>query len=98
MAVVIKGESDLGREAVYFTLNECNEALLSRRTKNRLHDQIKETTSDADIVRRRWLFIDFDPRRPKGVCPSTKEEKAAGLSSSCKPWQRHWARKGGLRR
>jgi hypothetical protein len=74
---VIKQLSDCGdHDAIYYTLNECNTALLARRAKNTIHDQIKETTSDWDIVRRRWFFIDFDPKRPKGVS-STKEEKSA---------------------
>ena len=76
MAVVIKRASDGGAEAVYYTLNPCHEALLARRQPNVLHDDVKESTSDGEITCRRWLFIDFDPKRPKGVS-SSKEEKLA---------------------
>ncbi|WP_157200082.1 hypothetical protein [Methanogenium cariaci] len=49
---------------VYVTLNEVNPALLSRRA-NRVKQRLSRsdaTTADADIIRRRWLPIDFDPR------------------------------------
>src|SRR5688500_5297493 len=39
---------------VYFTLNPVEPALLAR-AANRLKDYAEVTTSDADIVRRRWL-------------------------------------------
>jgi hypothetical protein len=63
-------------DGIYYTLNPCHEALLARREKNRLHRDVKFTTSDGEVQRRRWLFIDFDPKRPKGVS-ATKEEKLA---------------------
>ena len=35
------------------------------------------TTSDADITRRRWLLLDFDPTRPTGVSATSEERLAA---------------------
>ena len=69
-----------GRKAVgvYVTLNPCNPALLSR-AKNRLVDWPKVTTTDADITRRRWLFIDIDPTRPSGICSTDGEKQTAKL-------------------
>src|SRR5215208_3057138 len=65
--------------AVYVTLNEVDPALLAR-ASNRARKVYKEpTTSDGDIVRRRWLPLDFDPVRPSGVS-ATHEEKKAALS------------------
>src|SRR5262249_19045384 len=35
------------------------------------------TTSDSNILRRRWLLIDVDPSRPAGVSSSDEEKKRA---------------------
>ncbi|GAB7015452.1 hypothetical protein [Methanogenium cariaci] len=64
---------------VYVTLNEVNPALLSRRA-NRVKQRLSRsdaTTADADIIRRRWLPIDFDPVRPSGVSATDAEHAAA---------------------
>jgi hypothetical protein len=72
------GELDGQGRAVCVTLNEVNPALLARAT-NRVRKVYKEpTTSDTDILRRRWLPLDFDPVRPSGVS-STDEEKRVAL-------------------
>ena len=72
--------------AVYFTLNPVNPALLSR-AKNRSKFYMKETTTDKDIVCRRWLPLDFDPVRPAGIS-STDTEHASALAKAqeCKAW------------
>ena len=63
--------------SVYVTLNEVDAALLAR-ASNRARKVYKEpTTSDNDIVRRRWLPLDFDPVRPSGVSATDAEKKAA---------------------
>ena len=63
--------------SVYVTLNEVVPALLAR-TSNRVRKVYKEpTTSDNDIVRRRWFPLDFDPVRPSGVSATDDEKKAA---------------------
>jgi hypothetical protein len=71
---------------VYATVNPCNPALLAR-SANRLITRAKNTTSDADIVRRYWLPIDFDAVRPAGIS-STDEEHAAALERAvaCCDW------------
>jgi replicative DNA helicase len=58
--------------AVYFTLNPVNRDLLAR-CANRIQDKAKNTSSDADIASRRWLFIDIDPKRPAGISASENE-------------------------
>lgn len=63
--------------AVYMTLNPVNPALLSRAV-NRTQKYAKVTTSDNDILYRRWLGIDLDPVRPSGI-PSTDEEHQYAL-------------------
>ncbi len=63
-------------EAVYLTLNPVNPALLARAAK-RFRLNAKETTSDADIVKRTTLLIDFDPVRPSGISATDAERDAA---------------------
>jgi len=68
-------DADSSVHGIYVTLNEVNPALLSRRA-NRIKMRLGKkdsTTSDADILRRRWLPVDIDPLRPSGVS-STDEE------------------------
>jgi Protein of unknown function (DUF3987) len=64
--------------AIYVTLNQVNPVLLAR-AQNRIISYAKQTTSDADIIRRRWLPIDLDPVRATGIS-SSQEEHAAALS------------------
>ena len=63
----------------YVTLNVVNPALLARRA-NRIKMHLSRsdtTTSDADIIRRRWLPIDIDPVRPGGVSSTDAEHELA---------------------
>lgn len=61
---------------VYLTLNPVTPALLAR-YHNRLAPHADHTTGDAEIVRRRWLLLDFDPVRPAGISSSDAEHEAA---------------------
>ncbi len=68
-----------GTQGIYFTLNEVNPALLSRRA-NRIKGRLAKkdtTTADTDILRRRWFPIDIDPVRPSGVSSTDAEHQAA---------------------
>src|SRR5688572_7692756 len=47
-------------EGVYVVLNRLNPQLLAR-SANRLTIGPKHTTTDADIIQWRWLYIDADP-------------------------------------
>jgi hypothetical protein len=69
---------DKERYQVYVTLNEVNPDLLAR-AANRVKEYPKSTTSDNDIVWRRWLPLDFDPVRPSDVSSTEEEKKAAEL-------------------
>ena len=67
----------------YATVNPVNPDLLARAC-NRLRGITREaTTADADIVARRWLLIDCDPKRVSGVSSSDAEHEAA-ISMACK--------------
>ena len=72
-------DTDPAVQGIYVTLNEMKPALLSRRA-NRVKMRLSKkdaTTSDADILRRRWLPVDIDPIRPSGVSSSDEEHAAA---------------------
>lgn len=65
-------------KGVYVTLNPVNSALLAR-ASNRLRTVGKKDplTSDADIVKRRWLPIDLDPIRPSDISSTDQEHSLA---------------------
>ena len=76
-------DTDTSVLGIYVTLNEVNPALLARRA-NRIKMRLSRkdaTTGDADILRRCWLPIDIDPKRPSGVS-STDEEHGLALAKA----------------
>ena len=71
----------LSFRGVYVTVNPVNPDLLARAV-NRLRPAGRNpTTADTDIVRRRWLLIDCDPKRASGVS-STKAEHESALAKA----------------
>jgi hypothetical protein len=69
---------------VYMTLNPCRPELLARAC-NRLISHAEITTSDPDILFRRWLLIDCDPKRPAGIS-STDAEHGRAIAIACGLW------------
>lgn len=65
--------------AIYITLSPVLAVLLAR-SKNRLRQKAKETTSNHEVTRRLWILIDCDPVRPAGIS-ATDEELAAALET-----------------
>lgn len=65
-----------GAAGVYHTLNPCNPALLAR-SPNTMTDYPQHTTTDQEIIRRRWLLVDIDPHRPSGIAASDEERATA---------------------
>lgn len=63
-------------EGIYVVLNRCNPELLSR-SANRLRVKPKHTTTDADIVEWRWLYVDADANRPAGMSSTNAEHQLA---------------------
>lgn len=59
-------------QAIYITANPVNQALLAR-CDNRLEYGSFITSNDADIAKRRWFLLDFDPIRPAGISSSDEE-------------------------
>lgn len=62
----------------YTTMNPVLPALIARANSKIVHHKTKvPTTSDSDIVSRRWLMLDLDPIRPSGVSSTDAEMEAA---------------------
>ena len=71
---------------VYITLNPVLPALLAR-SFNRAKSWVKNTTTDNQIVRRRWLPLDFDAVRPSGISSTDAEHEAAlERAEECRDW------------
>ncbi|HEX7376597.1 MAG TPA: DUF3987 domain-containing protein, partial [Pirellulales bacterium] len=64
-------------KGIYFIPNQVNPALLAR-AANRIRLIAKEpTTSDHDIIARRFLLVDVDPVRPADISASNDEHQSA---------------------
>jgi hypothetical protein len=63
---------------VFATLNPCPVALLARGYNEMRPAKSAGSTNDTQILSRRWLVIDWDPRRESGIS-ATDEEKAKAL-------------------
>jgi len=63
-------------EGVYCTLNPVQPELIAR-AKNRVRQFARTTTIDEEVDRRRFLFIDLDPVRPRGMSATTGELRKA---------------------
>lgn len=65
-------------ESIYLTLNPVRPDLRAR-ANNRCREYVKSgrTTTDAQIIRRRWLLLDFDAIRPAGISSTDAEHGAA---------------------
>ena len=85
-AIAMIGSLSGKAPGVYLTLNSVNPALLAR-AANRLNASAEQTTSDADILSRRWLLLDLDPVRPAGISASDAEREAAyALANTVRAW------------
>lgn len=62
---------------VYVSMNPVNPSLLARSANRLKTARRNETTSDTDIVCRRWLLIDIDPARPAGISATDAEKEMA---------------------
>ena len=62
---------------IYFTLNIINDACYSREQHDRISQKPKSTTSDNDIVARKWCLIDVDCEKPSDTNSSDEEKKLA---------------------
>jgi hypothetical protein len=76
LARAVERLKDGRHPGVYWTANPVNPALLAR-ADHKLKSFVENTTSDADIICRRWMLVDLDPRRPAGTSSSDVEHAAA---------------------
>ena len=65
-----------GQYNVFITMNPVVPSLIAR-ANNHLVPYAKQTTSDADILKREWVLVDIDPQRPSGVSATDEEKQAA---------------------
>ena len=65
---------------IFFTLNELSPKIIAR-SQNHFTKYAKNTTADSEIIRRKWILLDFDPVRPAGISSSDEELKAAKESA-----------------
>ena len=49
---------------IYVVLNQIKTACYGRAQRDTLIQNPKSTTSDSDILARKWVLIDIDPKRP----------------------------------
>jgi hypothetical protein len=61
---------------IFLTMNPVDPALLDR-ARNRVEPHAKATTTDAQVLRRRWMALDFDPPRPTGISTTDAQHDAA---------------------
>jgi hypothetical protein len=67
-------------KGVYFAPNPLLPDLLARRF-NRVAADARDTATDGDVLKRRWLLIDIDPQRLGGIS-ATDAEKAKALEKA----------------
>jgi len=69
-------EAAKNSDGVYCTINCLNQQLLCR-SANRAKPYAKLTTSDADVLKRRYIPIDLDALRPAGTSSSDEQHNSA---------------------
>jgi hypothetical protein len=72
---------------IYFLLNQLDPTIIGP-ADNRV-SKATSAVKDEDIVRRRWLLVDFDPVRPTSTPSTDLEHQAAiALAKKCRTWLR----------
>lgn len=69
----IKPYEEMPDEQIYFTLNVIDDGCYGRAQCEKFVKSPKQTTSDANITKRKWVLIDYDPVRVVGT-NATEEE------------------------
>src|SRR5574337_338711 len=85
-AAIAISSQDGKHQAIYATVNPIRPELLAR-SNNRLEFGASITTSDAEIDRRRWFLLDFDPVRAVGISSTDGElESAKDCAETVSQW------------
>ena len=66
---------------VYFTVNAISDACYDRPQRERLAEYPKNTTTDQEIARRTFVFLDVDCKKPAGVNSTDAEKHHAHLKA-----------------
>ena len=77
LAAAIEPYTIMDDEQIYFVLNQIDDACYGRQQSEKILKSPKITTNDNDIVRRKWVMIDFDPVRKSGTNASNEEYQLA---------------------
>lgn len=81
--------------AIYMNLNAVDPQLLGRYA-NRIEQYAMATATDKDVLSRRWLLLDFDPKRPKDTAATNIQFAAA--KTVARDCYRYLAGRGGAGR
>lgn len=73
----IKFYEELPDEQIYFTLNEIDDGCYGRAQCEKIIKSPKTTTNDSNIIRRKWVLIDYDPVRVTGTNATDEEFELA---------------------
>ena len=73
----IKPYADMDDEQMYFVINKIDSACFGRQQSGKIVKSPKITTNDNDIIRRCFVFVDFDPVRKSGTNASNEEFELA---------------------
>lgn len=74
-------------QGIYVTLNPVKLDLLARAANRIKRAEKDQSTSNEDIVARKWMLIDFDPVRPAGVSSNNDElANADEQAEICEEW------------
>ena len=60
-------------QQIYFVINAIRDDCYGREQREKLVYKPKHTTNDSEIVGRKWLMIDLDPKRASGTNSSAEE-------------------------
>jgi len=78
IAAVFIAKENGKHKAIYTTVNPVKSSLIARANNTlRVLPITEPTTSDAEIERRRWFLLDFDPVRPAGISSTDSELEAS---------------------
>ena len=70
-----------GQLQAYFTLNDIDDDLYGREQHDKFVKKPKATTSDGNVIRRRFIMLDFDACRVAGVSANDQEFEKAHMKA-----------------
>lgn len=74
---IVKEIKRFDKCAIYFTLNVIDQACYSREQHDRISLKPKSTTSDLEIIGRKWCLIDVDCEKPSDTNSTDAEKEEA---------------------